>query len=105
MFGFREFKLAKSDWENKIVEHFVTNNAETKMHESLRLIDIENLERYYNSFRDDSKLKEVILLELVRSACTEQARVSRCQCIFISLSLRTRETRRIGASSRFSLRS
>ena len=67
--------MAKSDWETKIVELYVTNNAETKMHESLRLIDIENLERYYNNFRDDSKLKDVILLELVRSACTEQARV------------------------------
>jgi hypothetical protein len=44
------------------------------VNESLRLIDIENLNRYYPVL-NDLKQKHQILIELLRSTCFEKTRV------------------------------
>lgn len=67
--------MARTEWEAKIVEHFITNNSESKMFEALRLIDIDHLEKYYGYLKEGEKLKDDILVELVRSSgSAEQSR-------------------------------
>lgn len=66
--------MENSDWEIQIIEHFVNNNTDPKVAEALRLIDLENLGKYYPNLKD-IKQKHQILIELLRSACFEKTRV------------------------------
>lgn len=51
----------------------MNNNTDPKVAEALRLIDLENLEKYYPLLQD-IKQKHQILIELLRSACFEKTR-------------------------------
>ena len=69
-----EFKLGGTDWEQQILDHFLTNGADPKFSEPIRVSEIENLGKYYSSIKD-LELKHKILLELLRAAAFEKTRV------------------------------
>ena len=78
-----EFNLSKTEWETKIISHFVKSNTDPKTNEQLRLIDIENLGKYLNNLKDQSSRNE-ILVELLRSASQDKNRVL-IYCIFLNV--------------------
>lgn len=75
-----EFKLENTDWEKLIVEHFITNNLDVKAPEPLRILDLDNLNKY-NQLVKNAKVKQQILMELLRSA-THEKRVTKMKKIF-----------------------
>lgn len=71
---FGEFKLINTPWERQAVDHFIKTNQESTMPESLRLVDLEMLDKYY-SMSEDKLIKDEILVEFLRSASLEKTRV------------------------------
>lgn len=69
-----EFKLAGTEWERHIIDHFKVSNTDAKSSEQLRLVDIDNIAKYYPS-TPDAGIKSEILVELLRSASHEKKRV------------------------------
>ena len=69
-----EFKLAGTEWERHIIDHFKVSNTDAKSSEQLRLVDIDNIGKYYPS-TPDAGIKSEILVELLRSASHEKKRV------------------------------
>jgi hypothetical protein len=66
--------LANSNWEKEIINHFVQSNTDPKIAEQLRLVDIDNMAKYFPS-TNDQNLKSDVLVELLRSASVENNRV------------------------------
>ena len=66
-----EFKLAGTEWERHIIDHFKVSNTDAKSSEQLRLVDIDNIAKYYPS-TPDAGIKSEILVELLRSASHEK---------------------------------
>jgi hypothetical protein len=71
--------LNGTDWEKQIVEHFINTNRDQKSPEPLRLVDMDNLDKYYSRL-SDAQLKNEILFELLRSAANEHSRVNYFNC-------------------------
>ncbi len=71
----REFKLANTDWENHIVQEMIKANADVKSAESLRLINIQQLGKYF-VVTSQKSVRENTLMELLRSAACENKRVN-----------------------------
>jgi hypothetical protein len=65
--------LFHTSWEKQIVDHFIKTNADPKIGDNMRVVDIENLEKYL-AIAQDKELKEEILTELLRSAAHEKIR-------------------------------
>jgi len=74
--------LSKTEWEIKIVDHFINSNTDPKTFEQLRLIDIENLEKYLPNIKDPKKKSE-IQVELLRTA-SQDTRVNFFKIYFFS---------------------
>lgn len=66
--------MANSNWEKEIINHFVQSNTDPKIAEQLRLVDIDNMAKYFPS-TNDQNLKSDVLVELLRSASVENNRV------------------------------
>ena len=60
-----------AEWEKTICEHFIINNKDPKVPEPLRNVDLDNLSKYIPLIKN-SKLKQQILMELLRSATHEK---------------------------------
>ena len=67
--------MSNTEWQTKIIDHFISSNTDPKTFEQLRLIDIENLEKYL-PHRKDPKKKSELLVELLRTACQDKTRVN-----------------------------
>ena len=67
-----EFKLSENpDWEKTICEHFIANNKDPKVAEPLRIVDLDNMTKYVPLVKN-SKVKQQLLMELLRSATHEK---------------------------------
>ncbi len=60
-----------AEWEKTICEHYITNNKDPKVAEPLRIVDLDNLSKYVPLVKN-SKVKQQILMELLRSATHEK---------------------------------
>jgi len=67
--------LSNTEWQTKIIDHFISSNTDPKSFEQLRLIDIENLEKYLPNIKDPKKKSE-FLVELLRTASQDKTRVN-----------------------------
>lgn len=63
--------MENTDWEKQILEHFITNNKDPKVAEPLRILDLDNLNKYLPLIKN-SKLKQQVLMEILRSATHEK---------------------------------
>lgn len=61
-----EFKLANSNWEKEMINHFTYANSNSKTSEQLRLIDLENIGKCLPNLTDQTTKKE-ILVEMLRT--------------------------------------
>ena len=77
--------MANSNWEKEIINHFVQSNTDPKIAEQLRLVDIDNMAKYFPS-TNDQNLKSDVLVELLRSASVEKNRVEQI-LLFIYLKI------------------
>lgn len=60
--------------------HFLQTNSDARIPEALRLVDLENISRYFLYIKD-SDIKSEILVEMLRSAAIEKSRV----CFFLNI--------------------
>lgn len=67
--------MSNTEWQTKIIDHFISSNTDPKSFEQLRLIDIENLEKYLPNIKDPKKKSE-FLVELLRTASQDKTRVN-----------------------------
>ena len=69
-----EYGLVNTSWEKQIIDHFINTNTDPKTTENIRVVDMENLEKYFVTTLSKS-LKEDVLTEFLRSAGCEKSRV------------------------------